>query len=145
MAQFLAFLQKNPYHLLLFVAAVVSGGMLLWPLVSRTFRPGNEVGVLEAVQLINRRDALVLDVREPGEYAAGHVPNARHIPERELAGRIKEIEKFKSRPVVVTCRTGARSGAACTILRKHGFNEVFSLRGGIVSWQQAAMPVEKHK
>lgn len=143
MEQFVAFLQKNPYHLLLFGAAVVSGGMLLWPLVSRLFHPGNEVSPFEAVQLINRRDAVVIDVRDAGEYAAGHIANARHIPEAQLLERIKEVEKFKTRPIIVSCRTGSRAANAGAVLRKHGCGEVFTLRGGIAAWQQASMPLEK--
>jgi rhodanese-related sulfurtransferase len=117
--------------------------MLLWPLVSRPFRMTHQIGAFEAVQLINRRDALVLDVRDTGDYAAGHITNARHIPEAQLAGRMKELEKYKSRPIVVSCRTGARAPAVSGVLRKQGFAEAFALRGGIAAWQQASMPLEK--
>jgi rhodanese-related sulfurtransferase len=141
--QFLIFLQKNPFNLLLFGAAVISGTMLIWPILSRLMRPGNEVGPIEAVQLINRRDAVVIDVRDSSEFATGHIANARHIPEAEIANRIRELEKFKSRPIVVSCRTGSRSVIASGLLRKNGFNEVFSLRGGIAAWQQASMPLER--
>lgn len=143
MEQFLAFLQKSPLHLALFGAAVVSGGMLVWPLINRLIRPGNEVSPLEAVQLINRRDAVVIDVRDAAEYAAGHITNARHIPEAQLAERMKELEKFKARPLIVACRVGGRAASAASVLRKHGFGEVFALHGGIGAWQQASMPLEK--
>lgn len=143
MEQFLAFLVKNPFHLVLFGTAVVTGGMLIWPLVSRLVRPGSDVGPLEAVQLINRRDAVVIDVRDAGEYASGHITNARHIPEAQLAERMKELEKFKSRPIIVACRAGTRAAGAAALLRKQGFAEVFALRGGIAAWQQASMPLEK--
>ena len=77
------------------------------------------------------------------EYASGHITNARHIPEKELAQRVKELEKFKSRPLIVACRAGGRAAAAAAVLRKQGFAEVFALRGGIAAWQQASMPLEK--
>jgi rhodanese-related sulfurtransferase len=141
--QFLAFLQKNPLHLVLFGTAVITGGMLVWPLVSRLIRPGHEVSPVEAVQLINRRDAVVIDVRDAAEYASGHITNARHIPEAQLVERMKELAKFKARPIIVTCRAGGRAATAATVLRKHGFGEVFALRGGIAAWQQASMPLEK--
>ena len=143
MEQFLYFLQKNPFHMLLFGLAAASGAMLIWPLVSRPFRQANEVGTFEAVQLINRRDALVLDVRDTGEYAAGHVANARHIPEAQLADRMKELDKYKSRPIIVSCRTGSRSHIVTGMLRKRGFAEVFALKGGVAAWQQASLPLEK--
>jgi rhodanese-related sulfurtransferase len=141
--QFIAFLQKNPYHLVLFGIAVVSGGLLIWPFFGRALRPGKEVTALETVQLINRRDAVVVDVREPAEYARGHITNARNIPERQLMERLKELERYKSRPIVLSCGTGARSGRAGALLQKAGFPEVFTLRGGMAAWQQASMPLEK--
>ena len=143
MEQYLAFLQKSPFNMLLFAAAVITGGMLIWPLISRLFRPGNDVSVLEAVQLINRRDAVVIDVRDAGEYAAGHIGNARNIPEAQLAERIKDLEKFKARPIIISCRSGGRAAHAGDVLRKHGFGEVFALRGGIAAWRQSSMPLEK--
>lgn len=143
MEQFLAFLLKNPLHLLLFGTAVITGGMLIWPLISRGARVGRDVTPLEAVQLINRRDALVVDIREATEYEAGHITGSRHIPAAQLADRLKDIDKFKNRPVIVSCRTGSRAGASVEVLRKGGFGEVLVLRGGITAWQQAGMPLEK--
>jgi rhodanese-related sulfurtransferase len=143
MEQFLVFLQKNPMNMVLLGAVLVSGGMLIWPLVSRLMRPGHEVGPLEAVQLINRRDAVVLDVRSAAEYKSGHITNARHLPESEIDARTKELDKVKSKPIIVSCARGNRSVNVANRLRKLGFAEVFSLRGGIVAWQQASMPLEK--
>jgi rhodanese-related sulfurtransferase len=143
-ASFLVFLQKNPWHMMLFGTAVVTGGMLLWPLINRLIGGTTpQVGASEAVQLINRRDALVLDVRDKGEFAAGRIPNARNIPMPELGGRLRELEKFKARPIVITCQSGMRSASVCGLLRKNGFNEVFTLRGGLNGWVEASLPVEK--
>jgi rhodanese-related sulfurtransferase len=141
--QFLHFLQKSPFNMLLFGLALASGAMLVWPFISRAHRTGAAVGAFEAVQLMNRRDALVLDVRDTGEYAAGHIANARHVPEAQLADRLKELERYKSRPVIVSCRTGSRAPVVGAALRKHGFPEVFALTGGIAAWQQAGLPLEK--
>lgn len=143
MEQFLLFLTKSPFNMLLFGLAVASGAMLVWPFMARAFRPGHEVGAFEAVQLINRRDAVVLDVRDTGDYNAGHIANARHIPEGQLAERIRELEKFKSRPIVVSDKTGMRASAVTGLLRKSGFNEAVALRGGVTAWQQASLPLEK--
>jgi rhodanese-related sulfurtransferase len=141
--QFLVFLQKNPFHMLLLGLAVASGAMLIWPLIMRPLRRTSEIGTFEAVQLINRRDAVVLDVRDSGEFAAGHIVNAKHIPEAQLADRIKEIEKYRSRPIIVSCRTGTRAPVVAGALRKRGLAEVFALRGGVAAWRQASMPLEK--
>jgi len=143
-ASFLVFLQKNPWHMILFGTAVATGGMLLWPLVNRLLvGSAPQVGATEVVRLIHRRDALVLDVRDKADFAAGHIPNARNIPLPELSGRLREIERFKARPIVINCQSGMRSATVCSMLRKNGFGEVFSLRGGIGGWVEASLPVEK--
>ena len=134
------FIEKN---LFLVIVCVVSGLMLLWPLVQRAMTGATDVTVQQAVQLINRRDAVVLDVRDAAEYASGHIPNSRHIPAGEVEKRLKELEKLKSRPIVVSDRTGTRAAATCALLKKNGFQEAVSLKGGIAGWQQAALPIEK--
>ena len=115
----------------------------MWPLIGRRISGVKEVETLEATQLINHRDAVILDVREDKEFVTGHLPNAKHIPLGQLVARLKDVEKFKNKPIVVNCRSGARSATACGILRKNGFEEVYNLKGGINAWQQANMPVEK--
>lgn len=135
----MSFVQNNIW---LIILAAFSAIMLVWPVISRRISGVGEVGPAEAVQKINREDALVLDVREDGEFRAGHIPNAKHIPLGFLASRLSELEKYKSRPVVVNCRSGARSARACGILSKAGF-DAHNLRGGIMAWEQASLPMEK--
>ncbi len=140
---FFVYLQKSPYNMMLFGGALASGALLLWPLLMRPFRAGSEVSAFEAVQLINRKDALVIDVRDIGEFEAGHIAGAKHVPEAQLAERIKELEKFKDRPVILACRSGSRSGSAVKILRNNGFTGAVHLGGGIGAWEQAGMPLQK--
>ena len=129
---------------MLFGTAVVSGGMLVWPFVTRASTGGvAQVGALEAVQLINRRDAAVLDVRDKSEFAAGHIPNARNIPFAELSERLREIEKMKARPIIVSGQTVSHAAKVCAALRKVGVNDVVVLRGGLHGWSEASLPVEK--
>ena len=85
----------------------------------------------------------MLDVRDAAEYKAGHITNARHIPEGEIDSRIKELEKVKAKPIIVSCARGNRSMNVANRLRALGFGEVVSLRGGLAAWQQANMPLEK--
>ena len=127
----------------LVLAAAVSGAILVWPLVNRRLSGVPEVGALQAVQLLNRNDALIIDVREPAEFSAGHAPNARNIPLAQFDKRVGELEKFKNRPAVVICQTGSRAHAATALLKKAGFAQVVVLAGGIGAWQQANMPIEK--
>jgi rhodanese-related sulfurtransferase len=135
------FVMNNIALVALFVA---SGTMLLWPEISRLVGGGaSEVGTLEATRLMNQGLSLVLDIRDEKDYATGHLPRARHIPLKDLPGRLQEISKFKDKPVIVTDRGGARAGAACRLLQKAGFANVHHLKGGIAAWQQASLPVEK--
>ena len=122
---------------------VTSGVMLAWPELSRLAGASNEIGTLEATRLMNQGTTLVLDVREANEYAAGHLPRARHIPLPELGNRVEEIGKYKEKPVIVTCQGGTRSGRAARLLKAAGFTAVYQLKGGIAAWQQASLPVEK--
>ena len=129
-------------NLLLFAIAFISGAMLLWPLIRRG-AGGPWASTLEATQMINRQDALVIDVREDAEYAKGHIVGARHVPLAQLEARAKELQKYKSKPVITCCETGNRSSAAIATLRKLGFENVYNLAGGYAGWQQAGLPVEK--
>lgn len=127
-------------NLIWITVAFVSGGMLLWPLI-RGKTGGPAVSPMQATQLINREDAIVVDVRDQQEYAKGHIPNARHIPLAQFDKRIDELEKFKKRPVIVNCQSGNRSYSACAALRKSGFEKVFNLDGGASAWEQAGLPL----
>ena len=129
-------------NIFLIAIAFVSGGMLVWPLVRRGVG-GPAIGTLQATMLMNQKDSLVIDVRDPGEYAQGHILNARNIPLAELDTRVKEIERFKDKPVIVSDATGTRSGSAAGVLRKHGFTNVSNLAGGVAAWRQAGLPTEK--
>ena len=129
-------------NIYLIAVAFVSGAMLLWPVVRRG-AGGASVSTLEATQLINRQDALILDVRNAEEFRKGRILNARNIPLPELDASNSDIARYKTKPVIVACESGSRSGAAAAALRKQGFAQVFSLSGGIAAWQQAGLPVEK--
>ena len=130
------FLQQNMMWVAL---AAISGGMLVWPMiVSGTIA---RVTPAEATLLMNREDALVLDVRETGEWSSGHIAGARHITLAQLDKRISEIEKFKDRPIIVCCASGNRSASAAGQLKKGGFERVFSLGGGISAWLEASLPL----
>ena len=130
------FVQQNMIWVAL---AFVSGGMLLWPMVAG----GNAQNLTpaQATLLMNREDALMLDVRETAEWSSGHIPGARHITLAQLEKRMSEIEKFKDRPIIICCASGNRSSSACGQLKKGGFAKVFSLAGGISAWLEANLPL----
>jgi rhodanese-related sulfurtransferase len=136
--EFANFIRNN---LLLFAVALVSGGMLLWPFIRRT-TGGPWVSTAQATHLINREDALVIDVREPGEFGGGHILGARNVPLARVDGS-GELAKRKDKPVIVYCDGGERAAKAAAALRKLGFSRVVNLNGGLQAWQQAGLPVEK--
>ena len=97
----------------------------------------------QAVHLLNREDGVIVDVCEPKEFQAGHIPNAINLPLTTLKDRLRDLEKHKAKPMIVTCRTGNRSLKGAVILRKHGFPTVYTLSGGMHGWEKDNLPVEK--
>ena len=120
--------------------AAISGGALLWPALAPK---GRRATALQVTQLINRGKTLVLDVRSADEFATSHLRDAKNIPLADLGNRIGELEKSKTRTVVVVCQSGARSDKAVRQLKAAGFEDVLSLEGGINAWTAAGLPVTK--
>lgn len=92
-------------------------------------------------QEMKNRGVLLLDVREPSEYASSHAPGSVLIPVGQLEQRLKEIQQFRNQPVVVICRSGRRSAAATDILQKAGFSDARNVEGGMIAWEKAGLPV----
>ena len=139
MSPLVQFIQNN---LMLIVVAFVSGAMLLWPLVRRS-TGGPYVTPQQATHLINREDALVVDVRDAGEYGAGHILGAKNVPLARIEDGANDLAKRKDKPLIVYCDAAGRSGKAISALKKQGFARVVNLSGGLGAWQQAGLPVEK--
>lgn len=123
--------------------ALLSGFMLFWNSFGNRIRGIKDVDCQGAMQLINHKQAIVLDVREDSEYQSGHVLNARHIPLGKLSQRVGELEKYREQPIVVVCRSGNRSCAASALLGKQGFSQIYNLNGGVTAWRKANLPLEK--
>jgi rhodanese-related sulfurtransferase len=135
----MAFVEKN---WILIIALVLSGAMLLWPLVQRRLSPVKEIGTLNVTQLINHQNAVLLDVREGKEFTGGKLPNAVHIPLSQLKDRVGELAKMTSRPVVVYCGLGRSARSAGSILANAGFASIYMLGGGLKAWKDAGLPLE---
>jgi rhodanese-related sulfurtransferase len=132
------FILKN---FLLVAVAVVSGVMLIWPSLKRS-GGSSRVDTLAATRLMNA-DAVVLDIREPAQYKAGHILGARNTPLAGLEKSAADLSRFKNRAVIVYCADGRRGGRALEVLRRAGFNQLSQLDGGFAAWQQAGLPVER--
>ena len=121
--------------------ALASGGMLLWPLLT-----GDGPGALSAaaaVQLINREKAVVIDICEAPEFAAGHVGGAKNVPLSQLEDKLPSVVKNKGLPLILVCQSGARSSRALSIAKKLGYDKAQSLSGGLTARRAANLPVEK--
>ncbi|BAU47000.1 sulfurtransferase [Sulfurifustis variabilis] len=127
----------------LFLALAVILAMLIGPTLSQRRYGIKSVNPAEAILLINREAAVVVDVCEPNEYAAGHIPGALSVPLSGFEKHLKPLEKHRKKPVVVACRSGNRSLRGAVTLRKQGFEKVYSLAGGLVAWQRDNLPLEK--
>jgi rhodanese-related sulfurtransferase len=117
--------------------------MILWSMFGSKMRGITDIDTNGALQMINHKNAFILDVRQPEEYKSGHIINATLIPLGSLSSRISELAKYKNKPVIVVCRSGNRSGSACAILAKEGFTEAYNLSGGMMAWQRANLPTRK--
>jgi len=127
-------------NIFLILVAISSGAALIWRNAPRV---GGKVTPLQATQILNQGKSLVLDVRGADEFAAGHIRDAKNIPLKELPGRLPELEKFKTRPVVVVCNKGLQSSKATSQLKKAGFAEVNSLLGELDAWRAKGLPTIK--
>ncbi|MBU0589381.1 MAG: rhodanese-like domain-containing protein [Gammaproteobacteria bacterium] len=126
---------------MLMAVALSSGALLMWPMIKGS--AGGSLNATGAVQLINQQKAVVIDVCEASEFAAGHVAGAKHIALGELEKKLPETVKNKSVPVIFVCQSGMRSSRATGIAKKLGYEQAQSLSGGLPSWRAANLPVEK--
>lgn len=115
------------------------GGTFVYPRIQGIRR----VTPLDATQMINREEALVLDVRLEAEFKEGHILNSLHMPMKYLSEQTRKLDKHRSRPIITVCRTGQQSAGASAMLRKRGFERVYNLSGGILAWQNASLPLTK--
>jgi rhodanese-related sulfurtransferase len=126
---------------MLIVVALASGGMLLWPAVQGATAGG--LSTANAVQLINRERAVVVDVCEAEEFAAGHVGGAKNVPVGQLEQRLPEVVKNKTVPLILVCASGARANRALAVAKKLGYDKAQVLAGGLKAWKEANLPLEK--
>lgn len=134
-------------NMILIAAALLSGTLLAWPMLTRGAGARN-INTLGATQLLNARNALLIDLRETRETARGIAPQALHIPLSSFESQVADIKNRVSKgkaqsPVILMCQSGWRGMKAGRLLKKAGIEEVFNLEGGFDAWQQAGLPVKK--
>lgn len=128
---------------MLISVALASGAMLVWPTLQGA-TSGGGLTAANAVQLINRERAVVVDVCQPEEFAAGHVGGAKNVPVGQLEQRLPEVVKNKTLPLILVCASGARANRALGVAKKLGYEKAQVLGGGMKAWKDANLPVEKN-
>lgn len=129
-------------HWFLFVALAVILGLLTHNLIVGS---KGSVGPLQATEMLNRQEAAIIDVRPAADFAQGHIINAVNIPMNGFKNQLATLNKYKGKPIIINCRSGAQSSVACGQLRKAGFEQVFNLQGGIMAWEAANLPLTRKK
>jgi len=129
-------------HMLLVTALIIAILLLIQNLMA-----GNKGNItpVQATEMINHDDAVVIDVRPAADYAKGHIINAINIPASNLQTQMKQMEKYKNKKIILSCRSGAQSAVACKQLGKQGYENVYNLKGGILNWQSENLPVTTKK
>ena len=129
-------------HVLLVTALVGIIIMLVAGEIQQRIGGVKEVGPVDATRMLNHENAIMIDMRNDKDYQAGHIVNAVHLPECNDS-TMQGLEKFRKRPLIVYCRSGQQSTGVCSKLRKQGFEPVYNLKGGVVAWQNANLPLSR--
>jgi len=129
-------------HALLMIAFMAIAGALTWNVFFDPVSKG-AVSPIEGTALMNHENALVLDTRSMTEFKTGHIVDAINIPLNNLGKQLNTLEKHKDRPIIICCRSGSRSAMACKTLKKSGFENVHNLKGGMMAWENASLPVKR--
>lgn len=134
----MSFFTENWY---LFLLVIVSGALLFLPVMGNLATGGIDPNA--AVQAMNREKALVIDVRETGEFASGHITGAKNVPLGELEAQLPKIAKNKNQSLIFVCASGQRSARAQVSAQKLGYTKAQNIAGGMKSWLQAQLPIAK--
>ena len=134
------FIANHLFLCALFVALLV---LLLWNIFGDSIGGNKAISPAELTTLINRENASVVDLRKQDEFNNGHIINSINIPHADIEGSLKKLEKYKKSPLVVYCQSGAESQRVSRLLKQSGFENVSFLKGGMLTWQNANLPISK--
>jgi rhodanese-related sulfurtransferase len=140
MQEYIEFSQAHPLLLIGFAAVL---GLIIWSEFSRLTRKYQQINANQAVQVLNRDNVTVIDVRGSSEISNGVIKGAKTIPLTDISKHLAELEKNKDNPFLVYCGSGNRSGHVCNVLTKNGFSDVYNLTGGIMAWTSENLPLNR--
>ena len=124
---------------------LVSAFFLLWAVffVLESRRGGKAITPQFATNLVNQKDAVIVDVRAADEFREGHIPGSVNIPQSQVTDRMGELEKYKEKPLILTCKMGNQAAHLGRQLRNKGFSELYRIQGGVTAWRNDNLPVSK--
>jgi rhodanese-related sulfurtransferase len=126
-------------NILLIIVAITAAVALALPRFLQ--RGARQIGVNDAVKLANAKQGLFLDIRSTEHFKAGNIPQSRNVPVADLPGKLNSLPKDK--PIIVVCERGRSSVGVVNTLKGGGFQEVYSLQGGLAAWVEAGLPLAK--
>jgi rhodanese-related sulfurtransferase len=127
-------------HFYLISAAAVMAVVVIVSEIRARIQDFAAIAPTDAIRLMNQ-GAVVIDLREPAEYQAGHISEARNFTLQNLTVGADALKKYREKPVIACCNTGINGGSAARELSKLGFSRVFNLRGGLNAWRQENLPL----
>ena len=117
--------------------------LLAYFFVLEARRSGKPVTPQQATNLVNREEGIILDVRDADDFRQAHIAGSINIPVAQLGDRVGELEKYKDKPVILTCKSGSTATAAGKLLKTKGFSDLKRLQGGLQAWRDEKLPVAK--
>lgn len=129
-------------HYLLSAALLVVTYLLIQEFLDTAFKKFKPLSPLLTVAQMNNEESLILDVREAHEFIKGHIDGSINIPLGKINERLDQIAEYKNKSIIVVCQNGARSIPACKNLYKAGYQKLFSITGGMISWEENKLPVK---
>lgn len=135
--QLIEFSLNNPLLVSVFIL------LLVMVIYNETRGTAKGLDTAEAVRLMNKDEAVALDIRDRKDFSAGHITGAINIPLNSLDSRMQELDKHKDKKILVVCKMGNSANMAVAKLQKAGYTDAFRLKGGMMQWQTDSMPVVK--
>ena len=130
-------------HLFLFSLLAMILGLLIWNLYGNVLSGIKQITPAEAIRLINHEQAVVMDARSSSDFNNGHILNAIHVPAAGLSERGNKLEKFRKQAVIMYCTNGTESAKASRVLMQDGFESIYCLKGGVLAWRNANLPLTR--
>lgn len=141
MQQFIEFIGNHPILATIWVVLFL---WLIFSFINSHFSPIKDISTHDATMLMNRSDAVTLDIRAPAEFKKGHILGAKTLSQEQVnKADFKSLEKFKSKPIIVVCAMGVSARRTASQLVKAGFPQVSVLKGGMNTWNGEGLPVKK--